>query len=65
MARIYRTVFTILYLTLLVSCYQPAWALEKGWILTQHSKIFGDQYMYVSDAGCQMYKPQTRYRLDR
>ena len=37
--------------------FYPAYAKETGWILTQHSKIFGDQYIYINTHGVKCINP--------
>lgn len=35
----------------------PAMADEKGWVLTQKSEKFGDQYIYISGTGLKLVSP--------
>lgn len=35
----------------------PAFADEKGWVLTQKSEKFGDQYIYISGTGLKLVSP--------
>lgn len=42
----------------LVIAVLPTNAKENGWILTQHSKIFGDQYIYISTHGVKCINPK-------
>lgn len=41
----------------------PAWAQEKGWVLTQKSQTFGDQYLYVSPSGFKCWNPKAGIAL--
>ncbi len=43
---------------LLYSFAGPALANESGWILTQHSKLFGDQYLYLNSRGVKCINPK-------
>lgn len=39
-------------------CAGPAMADEKGWVLTQRSANFGDQYVYISPTGLKLVSPK-------
>lgn len=43
--------------TLVGFCAAPALADEKGWVLTQRSAQFGDQYVYISPSGLKLVSP--------
>jgi hypothetical protein len=42
---------------LAAACNTPAFADEKGWVLTQRSAQFGDQYVYISPSGLKLVSP--------
>ncbi len=39
-------------------CAGPALADDKGWVLTQRSANFGDQYVYISPTGLKLVSPK-------
>ncbi len=41
----------------------PVNADDKGWVLTQKSATFGDQYVYISPNGMKVYKPQAQFAI--
>lgn len=47
-----------LLLTLIGPLSQPAFADERGWVLTQRSTNFGDAYIYISPSGMKMVSPK-------
>jgi hypothetical protein len=49
---------SLLLIILSYSICQPSQAKQNGWILTQHSKIFGDQYIYISTHGVKCVNPK-------
>lgn len=44
---------------LFISSFVPAPANETGWVLTQKSQTFGDQYLYVSPSGFKCVNPKA------
>ncbi len=52
--RILASIFCILSL----ACSQAFAAGDNGWVLTQHSKAFGDQYLYISTRGVKCFNPK-------
>lgn len=48
----------VLVLGYLYCLLLPAIAKENGWVLTQHSKTFGDQYVYLSADGVKCINPR-------
>ncbi len=54
-----RTLINCIFLTIcFIIGLHPAYAKENGWILTQRSKIFGDQYIYISTHGVKCINPK-------
>src|ERR1700728_4026127 len=41
-----------------ITSLHPASAKETGWILTQRTKLFGDQYVYISTHGVKCINPK-------
>lgn len=59
MARISGAVFSVsLALAGLFSALCPAFAGDRGWVLTQRSTNFGDAYIYISASGLKMVSPK-------
>lgn len=56
-------VFSALLSVLLAGMGEPASAQEKGWVLTQKSQTFGDQYLYVSPSGFKCWNPKAGIAL--
>ena len=51
-------IFLAIYISYFLTSFLPASAKENGWILTQHSKIIGDQYLYISPHGVKCINPK-------
>ncbi|MBU6453015.1 MAG: hypothetical protein KGS72_14615 [Cyanobacteria bacterium REEB67] len=43
--------------------WQPAFADERGWVLTQKSDKIGDQYVYVAPTGVKLVNPKIGYNI--
>src|SRR5262249_28005297 len=48
-------------LGLLVALGSPARADDDGWVLTQKSAMFGDQYVYLTKNGMKCYNPKVGF----
>lgn len=44
-------------------CLPPVFANDQGWVLTQRSSKFGDQYVYVSGQGLKLVVPRQGCNL--
>lgn len=60
----FRTVRKALLLVALLVASSPlAWADDTGWVLTQRSSNFGDQYVYVSPQGLKLVSPKQQCNI--
>lgn len=50
---------SLLVLGVLTTASVPALANDAGWVLTQKSANFGDQYLYISPSGMKCYNPRA------
>jgi hypothetical protein len=51
----------LLLVVLTLSSIFPAFADDSGWVLTQKSAQFGDQYLYVTKNGLKCYNPRAGF----
>ncbi len=57
-AKLFKIILAFLIFWCLCYCPKPAAATEDGWVLTQRSKTFGDQYLYLSANGVKCINPR-------